>query len=39
MKDKNWTLSDLRFIAKKREFWAVLFAAALVGGMIGYWLG
>lgn len=39
MKDKNITPGDFRFIFRFLETWAVLFAALLVGGVVGYWLG
>ena len=36
MSDKTWTnLSDVRFIAKKKEFWASLAVAALAGFVLG----
>jgi hypothetical protein len=36
MTDKSWTnLSDLRFIAKKKEFWASLAAAFVIGLGVG----
>lgn len=36
MKDRNWTLSDLRFIARKREFWAACAVGVVVGAVLGY---
>jgi hypothetical protein len=39
MKDKGLTLGDLKFIARKREFWASLGIALAVGVLIGVGLG
>lgn len=35
LKDKNWTWSDLRFIAKKREFWGAVAVALVIGFVLG----
>jgi hypothetical protein len=42
MKDKNLTLGDLKFIARKREYWwslaVALSTGLLFGTGIGVWL-
>ena len=35
MKDKSLSLGDLQFIARKREFWASLALAAVIGFGVG----
>ncbi len=34
-RDRNWVWSDLRFIARKNEFWGALAVAAVLGAMLG----
>jgi hypothetical protein len=39
MKDKNWTLSDLKFIAKKNEFWGTVAFVLALGVALGLIIG
>jgi F0F1-type ATP synthase assembly protein I len=37
MTDKTWAnWSDLKFIARKREFWLTAIAGTIVGAVIGW---
>ena len=37
MSDKRWTnWSDLKFIAKKREFWLSAIVCGVIGAILGY---